>query len=216
MKCSKCGNKVSDTATFCKHCGTRLETDSDKKKPLREHIEKISNGKDKKIIIVSVVIILFIVYFFGFKCKVGLCLLPSSIKGDYCTLHTCNRSGCYNKVVEGKRYCYTHSPSTSTNHQYTPEKAEDVLTFSDIKISNNSSYTICNATITNNGKKTYTFVEVKGKFKDSSGNIIDTDWTYAVGTEGLAPGESATFRLSVSKNSNITKCDLEILDFNKE
>lgn len=216
MKCSKCGNKVSDTATFCRHCGTRLENDNDKKRLLQEHIEKISNGRSKKIAIVGAAIILFIVYFFGFKCKAGLCLLPSSFKGDYCTLHTCSRKDCYNKVAEGKKYCYTHSPSTSTNSQYTPEKAEDVLTFSDIEISKNSSYTICNATITNDGKKTYTFVEVKGKFKDSSGNIIDTDWTYAVGVEGLAPGESATFRLSVSKNSNITKCDLEILDYDKE
>ena len=78
------------------------------------------------------------------------------------------------------------------------------------------AYTICTATITNNGKKTYTFIEVKGKFKNSSGTILDTDWTYAVGSEGLAPGESASFRLSVDKDSNITKCDLEFLDYDKE
>ena len=83
-------------------------------------------------------------------------------------------------------------------------------------MSSNSSYTICTATITNNGKKTYTFVQVKGKFKDSSGTILDTDWTYAVGSEGLAPGESTTFRLSVNKNANISKCDFEIIDYNKE
>ncbi len=125
-------------------------------------------------------------------------------------------SSCYNKVAEGKKYCYTHLPSTSTNSRYTPEKAEDVLEFSDITINRNSSYTVCNATITNNGRKTYSFVEVKGKFKDSSGTILDTDWTYVVGSEGLAPGESATFRLSVKKNLNISKCEFEIIDYNKE
>lgn len=216
MKCSKCGNKISDDATFCKHCGNKIEAINVPKKHFNIITENLFNLRSKKMKILIVIIMLCIIYLLGFKCRAGFCLLPSGIKGEYCTLHTCNRSGCYNKVVEGKKYCHTHTPSTSTNYQYTPEKAEDVLVFSNVDISKNSSYTICNATITNNGKKTYTFVEIKGKFKDSSGNIIDTDWTYAVGTEGLAPGESATFRLSVSKNSKITKCDLEILDYNKK
>ena len=109
-----------------------------------------------------------------------------------------------------------HLPSTADYSSYRPEKAEEVLTFSDIKVSNNSSYTICNATITNNGRRTYTFIEVKGKFKNSSGTILDTDWTYAVGSEGLEPGESATIRLSVSKNYNISNCSLEVYDYEKD
>ena len=138
------------------------------------------------------------------------------IKGDYCTVHTCKRSGCYNKVADGEKYCYTHKPSTSMYPAYTPEKAEDVLEFSDVNISNNSSYTVCTATVTNNGKRTYTFVEVKGKFINSSGTVLDTDWTYAVGTEGLAPGESVSIRLSVKKDLNITKCNFEIIDYNRD
>ena len=70
--------------------------------------------------------------------------------------------------------------------------------------------------MTNNGRKTYTFVEIKGKFKNSSGTVLDTDWTYAVGSEGIASGESTTLRLSVKKNYDIKKCDLEILDYQKE
>ena len=34
---------------------------------------------------------------------------------------------------------------------------------------------------------------VNGKFKNSSGTILDTDWTYAVGSEGLEPGEFLNF-----------------------
>ncbi len=41
-----------------------------------------------------------------------------------------------------------------------PEKAEDVIDFSDINISSNSAHTICTATVTNNGVRTYMFVEV--------------------------------------------------------
>lgn len=65
----------------------------------------------------------------------------------------------------------------------------------------------------NTGTKTYYYVEVKGSFKDSSGNVLDTDWTYAAGSEGLAPGESSSFRLSVDKDYDITDCSVSILDF---
>ena len=56
-----------------------------------------------------------------------------------------------------------------------------------------------------------TFVEIKGKFIDVYGRIIDTDWTYAVGSEGLAPGESTTFRLSVEKNREILDAGVSAL-----
>ena len=91
-----------------------------------------------------------------------------------------------------------------------------MLAFSDVSISHNSSYTVCTGTLTNNGHRTYTFVEVKGKFIDSSGSVIDTDWTYAVGSEGLAPGESTSFRISVDKNLDITKCTMDIIDYDRD
>lgn len=72
---------------------------------------------------------------------------------------------------------------------------------------------MCTGTITNNSSKTYRFVEVKGAFKNSNGKVVDTDWTYAVGSEGLAPGESSTFRMSVTKQYDITDCDVSILEY---
>lgn len=218
MYCSKCNKKVNDDATFCKYCGEKIDISNAKRNV--NSLQDIMNNNDfkkyKRFIIISVVAVIILVYIFVFRCKDGFCLLPSSVNGDYCSIHTCNRSNCYNKVAEGKHYCYTHMPSKSSQYNYKPEVAEDVLSFSNISVTKNSSYTICTANITNNGKKTYTFIQVKGKFKNSSGTILDTDWTYAVGSEGLAPGESASFRLSVDKDTNITKCDLEILDYDKK
>lgn len=223
MYCSKCGKKIKENATFCSYCGTRLTYKSNNCNLLHNTIKKIGIKKDdflkyKKYIFVGTVIVFVLIYIFTIRCKAGFCLIPSVFNGEYCSVHTCDRKDCYNKVAKGKDYCYTHMPSApfSANYEYTPEAAEDVLTFSDINISTNSSYSVCIAAITNNGKKTYAFIEVKGRFKDSSGTTLDTDWTYAVGTEGLEPGESATFRLSVNKNSNITKCDFEILDYTKK
>lgn len=101
--------------------------------------------------------------------------------------------------------------SQSTTFNY--ESGFSVLELSADPLTYNSSYIICTGSVKNTGKKTYKYVEVKGAFKDSGGSVIDTDWTYAVGSEGLAPGESSTFRLSVPKNSNITSCNITLKDF---
>lgn len=115
-----------------------------------------------------------------------------------------------NEVYEKGGYL---SSSSSSNSSSTYESAYAALNFSNIKISSNSSYTICTGTITNNGEKTYKFVQIKGSFKNSSGTVIDTDSTYAVGSEGLAPGESKTFRMSVDKDYSISSCSVSIYDY---
>ncbi len=217
MRCGNCGHRVTPDATFCTHCGSKLDTNNQNEgnAGISPKITSIFS-LHKKCIIIGLIVVCFIGYFFTIKCRAGFCLLPSCFEGDYCVLHTCQRDSCLNKKATNSNYCYTHSPTTSHGYTYTPESAEDVLEFSDFEITHNSSYTICTGTITNTGRKTYTFVEVKGKFQDSAGIVVDTDWTYAVGSEGLAPGESTTFRLSVEKDRSITKCTMEILDYEKE
>lgn len=95
----------------------------------------------------------------------------------------------------------------------TYESIYAVLRFSNIRTSNNSLYTICSGTVTNSGKETYKYVQIKGSFKDDRGSVIDTASTYLVGGEGLAPGESTTFKLYVSKNYSISSCDVSIYDY---
>lgn len=103
--------------------------------------------------------------------------------------------------------------SSSSSSSYSYSSGYTDLDVNSLSCYSNSSYTICTGKVTNNGDKTYSFVTVKGSFKDSSGNVLDTDSTYAVGSEGLAPGESSSFRLSVDKDSKITDCSVSILDF---
>lgn len=102
--------------------------------------------------------------------------------------------------------------SSSSSSSYSYESKYSALKISNVSVTSNSSYTVCTGTITNNGKKNYSFVEVKGAFKNSSGTVLDTDWTYAVGSEGLAPGESKSFRMSVPKNYSISSCSVSIMD----
>lgn len=77
--------------------------------------------------------------------------------------------------------------------------------------------TSCNSrgasgTIYNQGNKTIKYVKLKISFRDSSNSVIDTDWTYAVGSEGLAPNESKKWNVYVDKDYNISKCSYSIID----
>ena len=218
MKCSNCQNRIPVGATFCTHCGYKLssanqtlESDLCESKTIKRALNPY-----KKIIIIGFIALFTIVHFCCLKCNSLMCPLPQNFQREYCQLHICKRDKCENKKATGKNYCYTHSPTTSVGFDYTPEKGEDVLKFSNIELSHNSVSTYCTGMVTNNGNRTYTFVEVKGVFKNYSGNVLDTDWTYAVGSEGLAPGESTTFRISVDRNSNISKCSVEILEYDKD
>jgi DnaD/phage-associated family protein len=77
----------------------------------------------------------------------------------------------------------------------------------------NSSYTVFVGTLENKSDKTHYFIKVKGEFKDDQGNTIDTDWTYACGDEGLRPGESTKFKLSVDRDERITNMRCYTYDF---
>lgn len=112
---------------------------------------------------------------------------------------------------------YTMTPgvseSSDSDSSSSYESAYSALNISDIYVSSNSSYTVCTGKVTNNGEFTYKFVSIKGVFKDAFGTVVDTDSTYAVGSEGLAPGESKSFRMSVRRDSTIEDCSVSITDY---
>lgn len=117
---------------------------------------------------------------------------------------------------DGKVYEKGSSSSSLSSDYSSSYKAEDgrsVLKIENIQVTSNGSYDICTGSVKNTGTRTYTFVEVKGAFKDEAGNVVDTDWTYAVGSEGIAPNESSTFRLSVDKKKEIKSCSVSLLDY---
>jgi len=64
-------------------------------------------------------------------------------------------------------------------------------------------------TATNNSSKTVEFIKIKVALKDSSGKVTNTVWTYAVGAEGLAPGETTQWTVYCTEAK-----DIEISVFN--
>ena len=82
-------------------------------------------------------------------------------------------------------------------------------------IKTSGSYTYVYCTVTNVSSKyvatKYRFVKVKAQFKNYSGSIVDTDWTYAVDSTWLDPGESKTFYYMV-QNTNIKSATLSFVE----
>lgn len=71
------------------------------------------------------------------------------------------------------------------------------MSISNVKVTHKGNYAYCSGTITNTGTYSVKYVKVKAALKDASGNTIDTDWTYAVDSTWLDPGESKSFEMMI-------------------
>jgi hypothetical protein len=222
--CKYCGTQISEVDIICPKCRKKLRSvTSDNRIQHKAFSTSVDNSAKKfgqhskaiigTIIAVACVIVIVIAMNFG-KCKASNCTNKAVSGGDYCYSHKCALSTCNNIRVSYSNYCYSHyllyddDASDSTNYVYSYE-----LKISNVTLSSNSRYTIAEGTITNNSDQTVSYVKIKGSFENSKGTVIDTDWTYAVSSEGLAPGESCKWKMSVSKDSSIKTCSVTILDF---
>jgi len=212
MFCGNCGKQMPENAQFCENCGAAVLKQKQEKQTA---IQKLLANKKLLLIMGSALVLLVIAIVLivsqSGRCKTGGCREKAEY-GDYCIDHVCLHGNCTNPHGYGSDYCYLHSDSGSSSSSSYSSVYTD-LEFFDIDIEHNSSYTVATGRVRNNGSRTYKFVEIKGAFKDYSGNVQDTDWTYAVGSEGLAPGEATSFRLSCDKNYSISKCDISIIDY---
>jgi hypothetical protein len=144
-----------------------------------------------------------------------LCLVATAmIVGAMFAFVGCTSEESYQEVIENYNSSRTSNSSSSGNSGSSSTSGLSNATLvtlycrvSNVTVTKNSLYTICTGTITNSSTNyTFRYIKVKGAFKDSTGTVVDTDWSYGIGSEGLAPGESKTFRLSVTKNTAITSC----------
>ena len=87
------------------------------------------------------------------------------------------------------------------------------LSLSDIEIKNNGDTSkVAEGRITNNGEYGYKFVKITVDFLDEDGKTIESEWTYAVGGEGLEPGESKSWSVHTEYNTDIVKARASVDD----
>lgn len=79
-------------------------------------------------------------------------------------------------------------------------------------LNNNGYDVVCEGTVKNIGKSTYSKVMVKVAFKNENGNVIDKQTVYAVIGETLYPGESMPFRAH-SNAKNVQSANVSIGEY---
>jgi len=107
---------------------------------------------------------------------------------------------------------YDTSPKTTIVQQ--PSLPPDVFYQLEIKTTAceaSHEYTTISGTMTNRSAVTVYFAQLKVALS-KGGSVVDTDWLYAVGAEGLAPGESTKWEW-MFHSTNADQCQAELLDY---
>ena len=124
------------------------------------------------------------------------------------------------KAVGSKKKSSSSSKPSSSSSSYSSSSYEmDHKTYcilymkvSNVKIRRSGDWVYCTGTIKNTGKYSIKFVKVRAGFKDSRGNVIDSDWTYAVDSSWLYPNESKNFEMMVKDpNRKIQTADVIVV-----
>ena len=228
MFCKYCGVKVPDDTAYCPDCGGYIRRPAASPSATEQAAPAAVPGAvtpaaaDWKryakwaipVLALVLAVILIVALCAGGRCDYGGCDSKTVSGSDYCYSHKCTWPDCHDGQFSYSSYCYSHyllyddEATTYTQPVYDWE-----LTISDVRLYSEYSYTYVEGTITNNSDSTVSFVKIKGAFEDSYGTVIDTDWTYAVGSEGLAPGESCKWHMSVDKDYAIDECTVSIIDY---
>ena len=209
---------------FCKYCGSQILGDESvcpacKKK--QESPSTVKSHFDKRIFWLIIAVILLAVLGFllagSGKCQESDCKNKAVAGSDYCYSHKCALQSCNKKRFLYSNYCYSHyleyddDAASNSNRVSASDLELEVTRF---YLGSTGNYYYAEGTVKNSSSSTVSYVKVKCVFTDSSGNVIDTNWTYAVGSEGLEPGESQKWEMMVSYDRKIDKCRATILDFN--
>ena len=115
-------------------------------------------------------------------------------------------------IVNGINNSKSKSKSSGSSSSYSSSYKMDHSTYcllymkvSNVKVTHKGNYTYVSGMITNNGTSQIKYVKVKASCKNAKGAVIDTDWTYAVDSTWLSPGESKNFEMMIKDESNKIK-----------
>lgn len=105
-----------------------------------------------------------------------------------------------NKYDDDEYEDYSSGSSSSSGSSFEMDASIYCLLYmqvSNVNVRHERNYTYCTGTVKNTGTYSIRYVKVKASLKDYKGDIIDTDWTYAVDSSWLGPGESKSFEMMI-------------------
>jgi hypothetical protein len=73
-------------------------------------------------------------------------------------------------------------------------------------------YVDVEGSIKNNDTKPHSFIKLEAKYQDKNNNVIDKDYTYAIGGENLLPGESKSFHFMSRDHSGVANVHVSVID----
>lgn len=74
-------------------------------------------------------------------------------------------------------------------------------------------YITVEGSISNPTNNAYSYVELKVKILDVNGNVIDTENTYAVGSESLSPGDTKKWDAMLKADDRADNVEVEIVNY---
>lgn len=202
IKCPECGKEISNRSGKCIYCGcpinylegikpvvgktdTTVENNTNTNAIIEQIERKNKNKKTILIVIISLIILIVILAVSG---------IFGSSKSSY-------KSSSSSKSTSSSSYSMSHDTYSLL-----------YLRISNVQVKHSSNYAYITGTISNTGTYQIKFVKVKAVCKDSLGSVVDTDWTYAVDSSWLDPGESKNFEMMVKDESKkITSAVVTIL-----
>jgi hypothetical protein len=86
------------------------------------------------------------------------------------------------------------------------------IKFEEVRLYSEGNYMYCVGKVRNTGSSSYDFVKVKIEWLDRNNNILDTDWTYAVGGEGLDPSAAKSFKIMTEIDDRMERGNYYIIE----
>jgi hypothetical protein len=194
VKRNKCGQENKANAKFCNQPGPELEKKRNKNNNIFEilgqgktTIRNLVLIKYKRISIIILVIVL--ISFAGF---IGMLQQQKS-------------SG-INDIGSGS------SETSSTGSPESDSKDTSLkIIKTEISFKASNKYQTVKITVQNNKQEDINYVKVGMHFKNSNGEVVQSDWT--ISDSVIKPGASQTIEKMVSKDIEYNTVDAEILDF---
>lgn len=107
---------------------------------------------------------------------------------------------------------YMESPPQTPSETPRPKVSLEIIN-KETHYAQTTDYIIAEADLYNKGDVTVYFVKVKVEMLDENKNVIDTEWTYAVGGEGIKPGAKAHFDMMFENLEGTESRTISVMDF---